>query len=195
MTRTRAAAAAVLGVLIVATGAGASAAGDERAVVQLLSRATFGPRPGDVARVGQLGVVAWLEAQLHPERIDDAACEAALQSLATLRLSIPELLRELHGERHAGRWPRMATAAPITDMRPPCWSSAAGCGAARSTGSGRDLRASSGSRAVISPSPPISARSSQRWRGDTSASRSRRLSFRAGETRPLRSDSSPDLMP
>ncbi len=72
----------------------ARAAGDERAVLHLISRTTFGPRPGDVARVSQAGAAAWLESQLHPERIDDTACDAALQGLATLRLSIPELLRE-----------------------------------------------------------------------------------------------------
>jgi uncharacterized protein (DUF1800 family) len=72
----------------------APAVSDERAVAHLLSRATFGPRPGDVARVRALGAAAWLEQQLHPERIDDAAIDAALQSLASLRMSISELLRE-----------------------------------------------------------------------------------------------------
>jgi len=69
-------------------------AADERALLHLLSRTTFGPRPGDVARAERIGAGAWLERHLHPERIDDAACDAALQSLATLRMSIPELLRE-----------------------------------------------------------------------------------------------------
>jgi uncharacterized protein (DUF1800 family) len=44
--------------------------------------------------VRALGAAAWLEQQLHPERIDDAAIDAALQSLASLRMSISELLRE-----------------------------------------------------------------------------------------------------
>jgi hypothetical protein len=89
--------AACLVTLVLAATMLASAAptvSDERAVAHLLSRATFGPRPGDVARVRALGAAAWLEQQLHPERIDDTAIDAALQSLASLRMSIPELLRE-----------------------------------------------------------------------------------------------------
>jgi uncharacterized protein (DUF1800 family) len=36
-----------------------------------LSRATFGPRPGDVDRFRRIGRDAWLDEQLHPQRIDD----------------------------------------------------------------------------------------------------------------------------
>jgi uncharacterized protein (DUF1800 family) len=96
--RTRAVAAALMAVVLVTViaraGAAADPAAEARAVLHLISRATFGPRPGDVARVRQMGVAAWLEEQLHPERVDDAACDAALAPLTTLRLSIPELLRD-----------------------------------------------------------------------------------------------------
>ena len=93
--RARAAALVVL-VLVTVTGGVRMAAGqdDVPAVWHVLSRTTFGPRPGDVARVRGMGVAAWLEEQLHPGRIDDSACEAALLPLATLRRSIPELLRD-----------------------------------------------------------------------------------------------------
>ncbi len=40
----------------------------------LLDRAAFGPWPGDVERVKAMGADAWIEEQLHPEAIDDAAC-------------------------------------------------------------------------------------------------------------------------
>lgn len=40
----------------------------------LLDRAAFGPWPGDEERVRAIGAGAWIEAQLHPERIDDSAC-------------------------------------------------------------------------------------------------------------------------
>jgi len=98
-TRRRAVALAVLAVLAVVTAAAPRAStapspGGERALLHLLSRTTFGPRPGDLARVGRIGAAAWLEEQLHPERVDDPACDAALLTLATLRMSIPELLRE-----------------------------------------------------------------------------------------------------
>ncbi len=47
----------------------------------MLSRAAFGPRPGDVARVREKGVNAWLGEQLHPERIGDKALDGRLLSL------------------------------------------------------------------------------------------------------------------
>jgi hypothetical protein len=43
-------------------------------VFHLLSRAAYGPYPGDVDRVRKMGVTAWIDEQLHPEKIDDNAC-------------------------------------------------------------------------------------------------------------------------
>jgi uncharacterized protein (DUF1800 family) len=61
-----------------------------------LSRATFGPRPGDRARVARLGVVAFLEEQLHPERIADDALEARVRSrYKVVDASPAELMKEL----------------------------------------------------------------------------------------------------
>lgn len=42
----------------------------------LLSRAAFGPRPGDVARVRAIGTQAWIDEQLTPDAIDDHLLEA-----------------------------------------------------------------------------------------------------------------------
>ncbi len=41
----------------------------------LLSRAAYGPWPGDLERAKKLGRDAWIEEQLHPERIDDTLCD------------------------------------------------------------------------------------------------------------------------
>ncbi|MBM3217578.1 MAG: DUF1800 domain-containing protein [Candidatus Rokubacteria bacterium] len=100
--RSRAAALAIAVSAVIAAGIPASAQ-DDRAIVHLLARTTFGPRPGDVARVRELGAAAWLETQLHPERLDDTACDTALVPLATLRMSIPELLREYPRPDQRGR--------------------------------------------------------------------------------------------
>lgn len=43
----------------------------------LLRRATFGPRPRDVAHLERLGIDRWLERQLHPAEIDDARGDRA----------------------------------------------------------------------------------------------------------------------
>ena len=56
------------------------------AAFRLLSRAAYGPRPGDVERVVSMGRDAWIDEQLAPERIDDSACE--------LRLSDCELIAD-----------------------------------------------------------------------------------------------------
>jgi len=64
---------------------------DDRTIVHVLNRVGFGPRPGDVDRVRRVGVRAYLEAQLHPERLDDSAAEAALNALATLTMRTADI--------------------------------------------------------------------------------------------------------
>jgi uncharacterized protein (DUF1800 family) len=51
---------------------------DEATITHVLNRLTFGPRPGDVAKVRATGLTSWIDQQLHPERIDDAAATALL---------------------------------------------------------------------------------------------------------------------
>jgi len=51
-------------------------------VAHALNRWTFGPGPGDYARVTALGVDAFLEEQLAPEKIDDGLCDRALARFA-----------------------------------------------------------------------------------------------------------------
>jgi hypothetical protein len=57
----------------------------------LLSRAAFGPRPGDLERVGQLGAAAWIEEQLKPEEIDDVACSLRIGGFDTLGMSAGDM--------------------------------------------------------------------------------------------------------
>ena len=67
---------------------------DDRTIVHVLNRAGFGPRPGDVAHVRQIGLEVWIEQQLQPERIPDAAVEARLRSYETLDLSSGEIAQQ-----------------------------------------------------------------------------------------------------
>jgi hypothetical protein len=61
-------------------------------VAHLLHRTTFGVRPGELERARQMGIEAWLDEQLHPERIDDSAVEAQVAALfPTLGKSAQEL--------------------------------------------------------------------------------------------------------
>jgi uncharacterized protein (DUF1800 family) len=61
-------------------------------VSHVLNRVAFGARPGDAERVARMGVEKYLELQLHPELIDDAAAEARLANLEVLKMSSGELL-------------------------------------------------------------------------------------------------------
>src|SRR5208282_3693835 len=72
-------------------GAAMQMDGHKRAV-HALNRLAFGPRPGDVERVMQMGVDRWIELELHPDKIDDSALEARLDSFPTLRMGTKEIV-------------------------------------------------------------------------------------------------------
>ena len=67
---------------------------DER-IEQALNRLTFGPRPGDQAAVKAMGLKAWIDQQLHPERIsENPALIEKLKTFDTLAMSGDQLVRE-----------------------------------------------------------------------------------------------------
>jgi len=74
-----------------AASAGAPAV-DDAALLHVLGRLTWGPRPGDLAALRTMGLERWLSLQLHPEKIDDRALEARLAEFPTLRLSSAALV-------------------------------------------------------------------------------------------------------
>src|SRR5499427_10874099 len=45
----------------------------DEAIVHALNRLAYGPRPGDVERVKQMGLAKWIDQQLNPSSIDDSA--------------------------------------------------------------------------------------------------------------------------
>src|SRR5215470_8556034 len=54
----------------------------DRQVVHVLNRLTFGPRPGDVDQVRRIGLDAWVDRQLHPDRLaENAALGDRLRAL------------------------------------------------------------------------------------------------------------------
>jgi uncharacterized protein (DUF1800 family) len=123
---------AVLSLLAVLTGrpqAGAPAPlpATEEAITHALNRLTFGPRPGDVARVKAIGLSKWIDQQLDPSRIDDAAATAALARLETLTLDSQTIQRDYAGPAMAERRERQKNdpnPEPL-EMRPPSQSEAA----------------------------------------------------------------------
>lgn len=72
----------------------AAEAADTARAVHLLNRATFGLRDADLARVLAEGEAAWLDAQLHPERLDDGALGPRLARFPAASASVTSLYRE-----------------------------------------------------------------------------------------------------
>ncbi len=76
--------------------------GDE-AILHALNRLGFGPRPGDLERVKEMGLQKWIDRQLHPDSIDDSALDARLERFPTLKMSSAQLLEEFPAPRVAAR--------------------------------------------------------------------------------------------
>jgi uncharacterized protein (DUF1800 family) len=97
-TRFLAAMTAVLAILVMAGGVvtarqrSALPAADVATVTHVLNRLGYGPRPRDVQRVQAMGLAAYIDAQLHPDRVSDEALESRLaRDFVTLELSSREL--------------------------------------------------------------------------------------------------------
>ncbi len=66
----------------------------DEAILHALNRLAYGPRPGDLERVRQMGLAKWIEQQLNPNSMDDKTLEARLQDYPTLRISTAKLIDE-----------------------------------------------------------------------------------------------------
>ena len=107
----------VMALLIVACVAAASASSEKTALnsrdraIHVLNRLAFGPRPGDVDRVLAMGVSAYIEQQLKPERIPDPTVAENLKGLTTVEMSQRELFDNFEKPlREARRRARQETA-------------------------------------------------------------------------------------
>jgi uncharacterized protein (DUF1800 family) len=63
-------------------------------VRHVLSRLTFGARPGDAERVSAMGVDAWIEAQINPQGMPDTLADRVLATMETQRKQVFELLAD-----------------------------------------------------------------------------------------------------
>ncbi|HEX3543046.1 MAG TPA: DUF1800 domain-containing protein [Candidatus Acidoferrum sp.] len=66
----------------------------DEAVLHAMNRLAYGPRPGDLERVRQMGLAKWIDQQLTPNSIDDSAMNARLDNLPTLSMSSAQLLEQ-----------------------------------------------------------------------------------------------------
>jgi len=90
--------AAVAGLLSVCTGpvaaqrdSGIPPKADAWTTMHVLNRIGYGARPGDLERVEAQGLAAYIDEQLHPDRIDDAALDTRLAAFPTISMDSREL--------------------------------------------------------------------------------------------------------
>jgi uncharacterized protein (DUF1800 family) len=76
---------------------------EEEAILQALNRLGFGPRPGDIERVKEMGLQKWIDRQLHPDSIEDSAVDTRLGRFPTLKMSSAKLLDEFPEPQVAAR--------------------------------------------------------------------------------------------
>jgi len=67
---------------------------DDKTITHALNRLAFGPTPQDIERVKWIGLSAWIEQQLQPQRIDNGTLEARLARLDTLDLDAKTIAEE-----------------------------------------------------------------------------------------------------
>lgn len=91
---------------------------DEAAIVHVLNRIGYGPRPGDIARVRKTGLRAYIDAQLRPERLSDDALEARLRPLTTLTRSSRDLADEYERPAREARRQRQRDSSANPDAPP-----------------------------------------------------------------------------
>ena len=65
---------------------------EDEAILHALNRLGYGPRPGDLERVKQMGLENWIELQLHPEKLDEPILQARLSLLPAANLNSQALL-------------------------------------------------------------------------------------------------------
>jgi len=115
----------------------------DEAILHALNRLGYGPRPGDVERVRQMGLAKWIDQQLNPNSIDDKAPTARLENFPTLTMSTSRLLEEYpqpkqaekQAERRAQAEQRLANS-----VTPPVANTTESTSDQASDGSGTGLR-------------------------------------------------------
>ena len=93
---------------------------DDQKALHALNRLTFGPRPGDIEQIKQLGVNQWIEQQLQPESIpENPVLLAKLAPLDTLQMSTAAMLQKYPSPQMIkqmidGKLPLPSTDDPLT---------------------------------------------------------------------------------
>src|SRR5688572_6530781 len=91
----------------------------EKQISHVLSRLTFGARPGDAAEVRKVGVERWIDLQLHPERISESpTLQAKVEPLTTLKLQTWEIFEKYSPQRNVVQArPRLNPASVLSPLQ------------------------------------------------------------------------------
>ena len=81
---------------------------DDNAIAHVLNRMAFGPAPGDIERVRTIGLERYIDDQLHPERLLDAAMPSRLAQLTTIGMSTAQISEKFEQPQLALRRERKA---------------------------------------------------------------------------------------
>jgi uncharacterized protein (DUF1800 family) len=73
----------------------------DEAILHALNRLAYGPRPGDIERIKQIGLAKWIDQQLNPNSINDSAVDARLEIYPTLKMGTAQLLAEYPNPKQA----------------------------------------------------------------------------------------------
>jgi uncharacterized protein (DUF1800 family) len=103
----------------------------DEAILHALNRLAYGPRPGDIERVRQMGLAKWIDQQLAPNSIDDKTVSARLENLPTLSMTPARLLEEYPQPKQAAI--QAAKRADAAAPAPPSSSAAVGQSAPNSS--------------------------------------------------------------
>src|ERR1700704_1062205 len=103
--------------VVAIAGSAATYPTDDQAIVHVLGRTGFGPRPGDVERVRGLGIQRYLDEQLRPERISDAPITARLAGFTTIGLSSRQIAEQYEiPQLEARRQKKQEAKGPSTEL-------------------------------------------------------------------------------
>ncbi|MGH9736530.1 MAG: DUF1800 domain-containing protein [Candidatus Acidiferrales bacterium] len=67
---------------------------EDQAILHALNRLAYGPRPGEVEQIKQMGLAKWIDQQLDPASLDDSALDKRLARYSTLSMSSQQLLND-----------------------------------------------------------------------------------------------------
>jgi uncharacterized protein (DUF1800 family) len=93
---------------------------DDKSIVHALNRLGFGPRPGDLAKVREVGLQRYIDLQLHPEKIDDSSVDSRFAGLTTIGMSSREIATQFEIPQLEARRQRQQQARQNgTEVQPP----------------------------------------------------------------------------